>query len=65
MDSADPLIRFVAAVVAAILAFNIGATSVLGLIVLIVAVITVVTAGVGSCPLCKPFAINTGKGSRA
>lgn len=55
----DRGVRVVIAVVAAVVAFAVGAGSVLGIVLLVVAAIMLATAAVGFCPLYKIFGINT------
>lgn len=55
----DRGIRVVLAVVAAIAAFAIGATSLVGIILLAVAAVLLVTAAVGFCPLYRVFGLST------
>jgi hypothetical protein len=55
----DRGVRVVIAVVAAVVAFAVGAGSVLGIVLLVVAAIMLATAAVGFCPLYKLFGIST------
>lgn len=55
----DKLIRIILAVVAAGLAFIVGAGQVGGILLLVVAAVLLVTALVGTCPLYLPFRIST------
>jgi hypothetical protein len=57
----DRSIRAGLGVVAAIVAFVVGAGTVLGVILLVVAAILVVTAAVGFCPLYALLRIRTNK----
>lgn len=59
--TADRVARLVIAVVAAVVAFSVGAGSVLGIVLLVVAAIMLVTAAVGFCPLYRIFGISTCK----
>ncbi len=61
VGSADKIVRLVIAVVAAVLAFVVGAGSVGGIILLVVAVVMLGTAAVGFCPLYRLFGMNTCK----
>lgn len=61
VGSADKVARLVIAVVAAIVAFMVGAGSVLGIILLVVAAVMLVTAAVGFCPLYRLLGMNTCK----
>ena len=61
VGSADKIVRLVIAVVAAVLAFVIGAGSDGGLILLVVAVVMLGTAAVGFCPLYRLFGMSTCK----
>jgi uncharacterized membrane protein len=55
----DRIVRLVVAVVAAVVAFSVGAGSILGIVLLVVAVIMLVTAAVGFCPLYRIFGLST------
>jgi Protein of unknown function (DUF2892) len=57
----DRMIRIAAAVVAVIGAVAVGASSVLGLVLLVVAAILLVTSAVGFCPLYRLLGISTDK----
>jgi hypothetical protein len=57
----DRGLRLVVAVVAAVVAFVVGAGSVGGIVLLVVAAIMLVTAAVGFCPLYRVFGISTCK----
>lgn len=57
----DRIASVAVGVVAAIIAFAVGAGSVGGIILLVVAAVMVGTAAVGFCPLYKVFGINTCK----
>lgn len=61
VGSADKIVRLVIAVVAAVLAFVVGAGSVGGIILLVVAVVMLGTAAVGFCPLYRLFGMSTCK----
>lgn len=61
VGSTDKVIRIVAGVVAAVLAFVLGAGSVGGIILLVVAAIMLVTAFTGFCPLYRLVGVNTCK----
>lgn len=61
VGSADKLVRLVTAVVAAVLAFVVGAGSVGGILLLVVAVVMLGTAAVGFCPLYRLFGMSTCK----
>lgn len=55
----DRGLRLIVAIVAAVLAFVVGAGSTLGIVLLAVAAIMLVTAAVGFCPLYRIFGIST------
>jgi len=57
----DRVIRLVIAAVAAFVAFGVGASSVLGIVLLVVAGIMLVTAAIGWCPLYRIFGLRTNK----
>lgn len=57
----DRIVRFILAVLFAVLYFTGVASGVLGIILLILAVILVLTGIIGFCPLYLPFHINTAK----
>jgi hypothetical protein len=57
----DRGIRVAVAVVAAVLAFVVGAGSVGGIVLFVVAAIMLVTAAAGFCPLYRLFGISTCK----
>ncbi|HQR27032.1 MAG TPA: DUF2892 domain-containing protein [Nocardioides sp.] len=59
VGSSDRIIRLVVAVVAAVVAFMVGAGSVLGILLLVVAAVMLVTAAVGFCPLYRVFGVST------
>ena len=59
VGSADRVIRVVLAIAAAIVAFMIGAGSVLGIVLLVVAAVLAVTAVVGFCPLYRVLGAST------
>jgi hypothetical protein len=59
VGNADKLIRLLIAAVAAILAFSVGAGSLLGIVLLLVAGVMLVTAAVGFCPLYRLFGMST------
>mgnify|MGYP000861573380 FL=1 len=59
VGNADKIIRILLAVVAAILAFVVGAGSVGGILLLVVAAVLLVTALVGFCPLYRLFGMST------
>ena len=61
VGSPDKIARIVLGVVAAVVAFLVGAGSVLGIILFVVAAILVVTALTGFCPLYRIVGINTCK----
>ena len=61
VGSADKIVRLVIAVVAAVLAFVVGAGSVGGIVLLVVAVVMLGTAAVGFCPLYRLFGMSTCK----
>lgn len=61
VGNADKVIRLVIAVVAAVVAFMVGAGSVLGIILLVVAAVMLITAAVGFCPLYRLLGMNTCK----
>lgn len=60
-SSTDRIIRAVAAVVAIVVAFVTGPSSVLGIVLLVVAAVLLVTAAVGFCPLYRIFGMSTCK----
>jgi hypothetical protein len=59
----DRIIRLVIAAVALFGAFAVGASSVLGIILLVVAVAMVVTAAIGWCPIYRILGLSTKKAS--
>ncbi len=59
VSTLDRIIRLAVAVVATIAAFSVGASSLLGIVLLLVAVIMVVTAVMGFCPLYRLLRIST------
>jgi hypothetical protein len=61
MGSADRIIRFLVAVVIAILFFTKQITGTLGIILGILAIIFLLTSLVGFCPLYVPFKLSTKK----
>lgn len=61
VGNADKLIRLVLAVVAAVVAFSVGASSALGIVLLVVAAVLLVTAAVGFCPLYRLIGMSTCK----
>ena len=61
VGSPDKIARIVLGVAAAVVAFLVGAGSVLGIILFVVAAILVVTALTGFCPLYRIVGINTCK----
>jgi hypothetical protein len=61
VGNADKLIRLLIAAVAAIVAFSVGAGSLLGIVLLLVAGVMLVTAAVGFCPLYRLFGMSTCK----
>jgi len=61
MGNADRLIRFVLAIVVAVLYFTNQITGTAALILGILAVIFLLTSAVGFCPLYVPFKISTKK----
>jgi hypothetical protein len=61
VSTIDRIIRLLVAVVAAVAAFAVGATTLLGIILLVVAGIMLVTAAVGFCPLYRLFGLSTKK----
>lgn len=60
-SSIDRIVRLIIAVVAIVIAFAVGASTVLGIILFVVAAIMVVTAAVGFCPLYRIFGLRTNK----
>ncbi|WP_088319423.1 DUF2892 domain-containing protein [Kineosporia sp. R_H_3] len=58
-STADRIIRLVVAVVAAVVAFTVGAGSALGIVLLVVGAVMLVTAAVGFCPLYRVFGLST------
>jgi len=58
-STVDRAVRLVAAVVAAAVAFVVGAGSVAGIVLLVVAAILLVTAAVGFCPLYRVLGLST------
>ena len=60
-SSIDRIVRLIIAVVAIAIAFAVGASTVLGIILFVVAAIMVVTAAVGFCPLYRIFGLRTNK----
>lgn len=61
----DRVIRVVIAVAAVVVAFVVGASSVLGIILFVVAAIMIVTAATGFCPLYRVFGMSTCKVSNS
>jgi hypothetical protein len=61
VGSPDKIARIVAGVVAAVVAFMVGAGSALGLVLLLVAAVLIVTAVTGFCPLYRVFGVSTCK----
>jgi hypothetical protein len=57
----DRSIRFVAGVVAFVLALFIGVWSGMGIVLLVIAVILLITAAAGFCPLYKILGIQTNR----
>ena len=60
-SSIDRIVRLIIAVVAIAIAFAVGASTVLGIMLFVVAAIMVVTAAVGFCPLYRIFGLRTNK----
>ena len=60
-STADRVVRLAVAVAATVLAFVVGAGSVVGIVLFVVAAIMLVTAAVGFCPLYRIFGISTSK----
>ena len=66
MGSLDRAVRaFVIAPVAIIVAFALGAASILGIVLFVVAGIGIATGAIGSCPSYVPFGIDTHGRGRA
>jgi hypothetical protein len=61
VGSPDKLIRVVLAVVAGVVAFVVGAGSVLGIVLLAVAAILLVTSAVSFCPIYRVLGMSTHK----
>ena len=61
----DRVIRVLIAVAAVVVAFVVGASSVLGIILFVVAAIMLVTAATGFCPLYRVFGMSTCKVSNS
>ncbi len=61
VGNADQIVRIGLAVVAAVIAFIVGVSSVLGIVLLIVAGIALVTALTSFCPLYRVFGVSTCK----
>lgn len=61
VGSTDKMIRIVAGIVAAVVAFLVGAGSVLGIVLLVVAAVMLVTGFTGFCPLYRLIGVNTCK----
>jgi membrane protein YdbS with pleckstrin-like domain len=59
VSGVDRIIRLVIAVAAVVIAFVVGPSSVLGIILFVVAAIMLVTAAVGFCPLYRLFGLST------
>jgi ABC-type enterochelin transport system permease subunit len=57
----DRIIRVVIAVVAAVAAFLVGPSTVLGIILFVVAAIMLLTAAVGFCPIYRILGLRTNK----
>lgn len=62
-STTDRIIRMLAAVVAAVAAFALGAGTIAGVALLALAVILLVTAAVGFCPLYRLLGIGTRRAS--
>lgn len=60
-SSIDRLVRVVVAVVAIVIAFVVGAGSVLGIILFVVAAIMLITASLGYCPVYRLIGFRTKK----
>jgi hypothetical protein len=61
LGTADRIVRFVIALVVAILYFTNVITGVLAIILGVLAVVLLATAAVGFCPLYAPFNFSTAK----
>ncbi len=59
VGTTDKIARIVLGVVAAVVAFMVGAGSVVGVVLLVVAAILVVTAVTGFCPLYRVLGLST------
>lgn len=61
VGSTDKVIRLVIAVAAAVSAFIVGATSVLGIVLLVLAALMVATSAMSFCPVYSLLGLNTCK----
>jgi hypothetical protein len=59
VGNTDKVVRAGIGVIALVVAFVVGITSVWGIVLAVVAVIALVTAAVGFCPLYRLFGVNT------
>jgi|APEBP8051072661_1049379.scaffolds.fasta_scaffold16585_3 phosphate/sulfate permease len=59
VGTTDRIIRLVIALIAAIVAFSVGPSTVLGIVMFVVALIMIVTAAVRFCPIWRLFGVNT------
>jgi uncharacterized membrane protein len=59
VGSADRIIRVALAVVAALAAFALGASSLVGVVLFVVAGVLLVTAAAGFCPLYRVLGVST------
>ncbi len=59
VGTTDRIIRLVIAPIAAIVAFSVGPSTVLGIVMLAVALIMALTAAVRFCPIWRVFGVNT------
>lgn len=64
VSNVDRIIRLVAAVVFFGVAFAVGITTILGIVLAVLGVVMVVTAAIGFCPLYRIFGLSTNKSSQ-
>jgi uncharacterized membrane protein len=62
MGTTDRIVRFIFAIVVAILYFTGQISGTLGLVLGIIAIVFLATSFIGTCPLYLPFGISTRKG---
>jgi uncharacterized membrane protein len=62
MGTTDRIVRFIFAIVVAMLYFTGQISGTLGLVLGIIAIVFLATSFIGTCPLYLPFGISTRKG---